>query len=254
MPSLKSNKREIPGWLLNQPIAHRGLHDISKGVPENSSAAFSLCLSHNLAIELDIQLSNDGHAVIMHDASLLRTTGRDALVADLSLAELQALTLEQTDETLPSLQETLNLISGSVPLVIEIKPSPHKKEDYIRALIKRLDGYSGPIAVQSFDPFLLMELRRQRPDIIRGQLGMNKPPAYLNAARRYLVKSMPFLRNVQADYVAYNVAGLKSSRITKLKKRGIPILAWTVDDLDKLAISRSYANNIIFEKLPLGEL
>ena len=254
MPFSKSNNRKVPDWLLSEPIAHRGFHNITEGVPENSSAAFSLCRAHNLPIELDIQLSKDGYPVIMHDTSLLRTTGQNADVSDLTLTEICALTLEQTNEKVPALTHVLKQINGKVPLVIEIKSADHNKQNYIRAVVTALDGYTGPIAIQSFDPFLMMELRRQRPDIIRGQLGMSTPPAHLNAARRYIVKSMPFLRNVKADYVAYDVVGLQSGRITRLQKRGYPILAWTVDTADKLAAAKVSADNIIFEKLPLDEL
>jgi len=259
MPYLKStksplSKRELPGWLVSKPIAHRGLHDISKGVPENSSAAFSFAIDQNLPIELDIQLSKDGHPVIMHDASLLRTTGRSADVADLTLTEICALTLEQTGEEVPSLRDVLQQVTGKVPLVIELKSTPFKKPDYIRALCAALNGYTGSLAVQSFDPFLMLELRRQRPEIIRGQLGFSRPPKEIRISTRFIVKSMPFLRNVQADYVAYDVAGLGTRRIRRLREQGMPLLAWTVDNMEKLDLARQQADNIIFEKLPLAEL
>src|SRR5580693_9907041 len=64
-----------PGWLTSRPIAHRGLHDLAAGRPENSLAAFEAAAEAGYPCELDVQLTDSGELIVLHDADLTRVTG-----------------------------------------------------------------------------------------------------------------------------------------------------------------------------------
>ena len=71
--------------LFPRPVAHRGLHDRANGVIENSASAFAAAIAGDFAIECDLQLTSDGHAVVFHDEKLERLTGETGLVSDRTL-------------------------------------------------------------------------------------------------------------------------------------------------------------------------
>ena len=106
---------------LRTPLAHRGLHDESAGVIENSARAFTAAISQGYGVELDVQLTADGKAVVFHDDHLARLTDRAEKTRDLSSAELSAITLSGSQDTIQTLPEILSLIGGRVPILIEIK-------------------------------------------------------------------------------------------------------------------------------------
>src|SRR3954449_12822127 len=72
--SPESFPMRAPDWLTARPVAHRGLHDRSRGIIENMPAAAAAAVAENFAIECDIQLSADGEAMVHHDDALGRLT------------------------------------------------------------------------------------------------------------------------------------------------------------------------------------
>ena len=110
-----------PPWLTARPIAHRGLHDRSAGIVENSIAAAKAAVERGFAIECDVQDTADGEVVVFHDHTLDRLTGASGVVKATSLARMTALTLTDSRETVPTLQDFLAAIAGRTPLVLEIK-------------------------------------------------------------------------------------------------------------------------------------
>lgn len=93
-------------WLVETPIAHRGLHD--KNIPENSLGAFAKAIEKGFAIELDVQLLADNTVVVFHDDSLARMTGNDGYIKYLNKEDLKALKLKGTKESIPTLKEVLD--------------------------------------------------------------------------------------------------------------------------------------------------
>ena len=83
----------LPPSFLARPIAHRGLHDRTVGVIENSPAAFAAAIAAGYGIELDLQLSRDGVAMVFHDDSLDRLTGENGPVRDRDAAALGRIAL-----------------------------------------------------------------------------------------------------------------------------------------------------------------
>ena len=106
-----------PPWLLDRPFAHRGLHDIGRGRPENSRAAFRAAIERGYGIELDLQVSGDGVAMSFHDEGLERLAGESGLVRETTAERLGRCRLLGTEETIPTLAEVLDLVAGCTPRV-----------------------------------------------------------------------------------------------------------------------------------------
>ena len=128
--------------------AHRGLH--GNGASENSLTAFERACEAGVGIELDVRLSADGEAVVFHDATPERLCGRRERVDALTLAQLRALSLPDGSR-IPTLEEALACVSGRVPLLVEVKNGRGLTRLCAQTLTQ-LRSYSGPWAVESFDP------------------------------------------------------------------------------------------------------
>ena len=156
-------------FLLNVPVAHRGLHDISKGIPENSYKAFDEAMTAGYAIETDIRFTADGKIVLFHDDELSRLTDGNGKVYDKTYRELSALGLKGTTERIPLFSEFLEHVGGKVPLLIEIKDQPERSE-LVKEAAALLKSYRGEYALQAFNPFYLLQMKKYAPDALRGQL------------------------------------------------------------------------------------
>ena len=162
----RARKKAIAPFL--RPYAHRGLW--GEGVPDNSLAAFRRAAEQGFAIELDVQLSRNGEVMVFHDYTLERVCGREGKVRDLTAAELTSLPLSGVqEEKIPTLREVLAAVDGRVPLLIELKGESGDTA-LVPALLAVLQGYEGEFCVESFNPLLLREVKRQAPQILRGLL------------------------------------------------------------------------------------
>ncbi|WOD41215.1 glycerophosphodiester phosphodiesterase family protein [Nodosilinea sp. E11] len=226
-------------WITTRPIAHRGLHQ-GTAVPENSLAAFEAAIAAQHPIELDVQLLADGHLAVFHDRDLKRLTGLKGRIADQTLTSLNQFHLYNTEQTIPSLAETLSYIAGQVPVLIEIK-NEKKVGPPEQALIKTLAGYRGEFAVQSFNPRSLQWFKRQAPEIIRGQLA-SKPQKFLRSHLLLTWASQP-------HFIAYNVKALPTLSTTLARRRfNRPLLAWTVRSQADYEKATQHADNYIFDR------
>ena len=157
-------------WLTETPVAHRGLHDLGRGRAENTASAFRAALKAGYAIECDVGLSADGVPVVFHDDSLGRLTGVDGPLESRTAAELMALPVLGTRDTVPPLADLLGLVAGKVPLLIELKGGRGRRGRLEPAVARLLAGYRGPVAIQSFDPAMVTWFRRHAPGVLRGRL------------------------------------------------------------------------------------
>lgn len=173
--ALRTKRRKFGFYgLSDYHYAHRGLHDAAQGIPENSLAAFRRAVEHGYGAELDVHLSKDGRLVVMHDESLARLTGVERNICDCTEEELLACRLGGTDEPIPFLEEVLPLFAGKTPLVIEIKSFGGNHAALTEAVCDMLDAYPTlRFCIESFDPRVLIWLRKNRPEIVRGQLSCN---------------------------------------------------------------------------------
>ena len=103
----KGRMEHLKKWV----YAHRGLH--GNGLPENSMAAFRAALEGGYGIELDIHLLKDGNLAVIHDSKLIRTTGCDGRIEDLTTDDLSNYRLEGTEETIPTFRQVVELFAGT---------------------------------------------------------------------------------------------------------------------------------------------
>ena len=156
-------------FLLKKVISHRGVFDNSLGIPENSLESFKKAVEQGYSIELDIHVLKDNTVVVFHDDNLKRMTGIDKKINTFTYEELKEIKLLNSTETIPTLEEVLELIDGKVPILIEFK-----SDGTIRRLeqeaMKILVNYKGKYAIQSFDPNCVYFFKKNYPNIPRGQL------------------------------------------------------------------------------------
>ncbi|MCB9754281.1 MAG: glycerophosphodiester phosphodiesterase [Myxococcales bacterium] len=239
-----------PPWLLERPIAHRGLHDAAPGVtdaPENSLAAIDAAIARGYAIELDVRALADGRVAVFHDDDLARMTG----IA--GAPRLDALRREQLAEyslpgghAIPLLEEALARVDGRAPLLLDLKSRVVGPLE--SALLATLARYRGPFALQSFNPLALGFFRRRAPTWPRGQLAYDfKDDDTLPRWQQFALRRL-LLNVVSAPhFISYGLESLPFWVTTITRALGRPLLAWTVVDARGLARARALADNVIFE-------
>ncbi len=243
-----------PGWLLAKPFAHRGLHDRDR--PENSLTAIDAAITAGFPVEIDVQESADGRAIVFHDWHLQRLTGRDGWVHRLPAAEIQQLALLETGQKVPVLEEVLEVIAGRVPLLIEIKQCQRRSalEPEIACV---LQSYRGSFAIQSFNPFCLGWFRRHHPEILRGQISCAFDTDERAGWKKCLLKNYALNWLSQPHFLADDWRRLPTPATTLLRRFfQLPLLAWTVRSANERAAVLRWADNVIFEgfRPPAGEI
>ncbi|MBR2578153.1 MAG: hypothetical protein IKE38_04385, partial [Erysipelotrichaceae bacterium] len=180
--------------------AHRGLYDNSTQAPENSLAAFKKAVDASYGIEFDVQLTKDGKAVICHDFDLermYRDSDGNAVhrqIDDLTYDELQAFHILDSKEKMPLFGDTLELIDGKVPLIIELKMKSSTRDMRLCETVDEiLKEYKGLYCIESFDPRVLYWYRKNRPDIVRGQLSMDYHKADRRRFKSFIYNIMAYL-------------------------------------------------------------
>src|SRR6195952_2474727 len=157
-----------PDWLTARPVAHRGLHDAAGGIIENMPGAAAAAVATNFSIEVDIQLTADGEAMVHHDDALGRLTEGSGPLKDKTAAQLRQVVFKDTPERMMSLGDLCALVAGRVPLVIEVKSHFDGDRKLVARMAEVLASYSGAVAGQSFDPDQLMALRQTMRSLPRG--------------------------------------------------------------------------------------
>jgi glycerophosphoryl diester phosphodiesterase len=244
----------LPAAFLDAPIAHRALHDRTLGRPENSLAAVRAAVEAGYGIEIDLQPSSDGVPMVFHDYDLRRLTGETGPVSGRSAHELAAMRLHGTDEPVPTLADVLAVVDGRVPLLIEIKDQDGGMGPDVgpleRAAARCLAGYSGPLAVMSFNPHSMAVMAEAAPDIPRGLTTSAWDPdgwPLIPGATLERLRDIPDFDRVAASFISHEAADLGRSRVADLKQAGASILCWTIRSQDAEAKARVHADNVTFE-------
>lgn len=190
-------------------------------------ASFRLALEQGADIlELDVQVTSDGHLVVMHDFTVDRTTDGKGLVKDLSLTEVRALDAGAwkssafSGERVPTLDEVLEWVAGKVPVAIEIKSGPIHysgvEELVVRAVgARRMDDYCVAI---SFDHHVVRRLKVSAPGLATGVLFAGAPiqPSGLASA-------------AGANVLLPHWADLTPAMVRDAHEHGLAIATWAVD-------------------------
>jgi glycerophosphoryl diester phosphodiesterase len=245
----------VPAWLLETPIAHRGLHDVRRGVIENSLPAFWAAARGGFPAELDVRLLVDGEVVVFHDQELDRLTGASGPIAARSARDLGKIGLagagtaddpRPDDARIPLLKEVLDVIAGSTPLLIEIK-NEATVGPLERAVMQALDGYRGPFAIQSFRPGTVRFWRDHAPDVFRGLLSGDFRHESIDDEQRRRLRNLEALEECEPDFIGYDVRLLPFEPVARARAAGRPVLGWTVHSPEEEGQARAHCDNIIFE-------
>ena len=242
-----------PAWLTARPIAHRGLHDRAAGRPENTLAAARAAMAQGYAIECDVQISADGEAMVFHDAALGRLTEESDPVSSRKAADLGALRVAGTPETIPTLPAFLGAVAVAVPVIVEIKSDHSGDLALTRRVAAVAAAYDGPVALKSFDPQIVAALRGLVPDRIpRGIVGETNQddPAYaaLTEAARRALSDLLHIGETRPDFVSWRVDDIPCAATHLARVLGhLPVMAWTVRNPAQRERARRHADQMVFE-------
>ena len=236
--------QHLRGW----SYAHRGLHNDQR--PENSMSAFRAALEQGYGIELDIHLMKDGNLAVIHDSSLQRTAGADVRIEDLTTEQLTQYQLLGSGEAIPLFSQVLELFDGKAPLIVELKCTDNNHAALCKAACQMMDAYNGPFCMESFDPRAIAWLRKNRPDICRGQLSENwmgkklPVPSILRWALTYHIANV----YCRPDFIAYKFADRKAFGTNLCRKwMGVQGVTWTLRSREEYDIAISEGWIPIFE-------
>ena len=235
----------LRGW----NYAHRGLHDAAR--PENSMSAFRAALEQGYGIELDIHLLRDGNLAVIHDSKLLRTTSKEGRIEDLTTEDLVNYHLEGTSETIPTFRQVLELFDGKAPLIIELKPVDGNHAALANAACEMLAGYTGLYCMESFDPRCVEWLKKNQPQIVRGQLAeyfLEKDQTLPLPVRFALSHNLTNFLG-RPDFIAYRFSHRKRTPTNWICQNllGIQGVSWTLKDQAQHDTARSEGWIPIFE-------
>ncbi|MBQ1204095.1 MAG: phosphodiesterase [Loktanella sp.] len=244
----------LPAAFLDRPIAHRALHDRKAGRVENSVAAINAAIDAGYGIEIDVQLSSDGHAMVFHDYMLDRLTAQTGPVRARSRAELAEIGLKDDTGTIPALDDILALVAGQVPLLIEIKDQDGNMGPAVGALEQAtclaLADYRGDVALMSFNPHSMAACQKLAPHIPRGLVTsayatMFWPELTPEICDR--LRDIPDFDRTGASFISHEAFDLERPRVAEIKAQGAPILCWTIRSAAEEAKARLIADNVTFE-------
>jgi glycerophosphoryl diester phosphodiesterase len=241
-----------PDWLTARPVAHRGLHDIARGIVENMPGAFEAAVAGNFAIETDLQLSADGEAMVHHDDVLGRLNEGSGALLSKTTAELRTVPFKNTSERMISLGDLCALVNGRVPLMIEVKSHFDGDRKLVTRMAEVLRAYSGPAAVMSFDPDQVLALREIIPERPRGIIAQRDyDDDYWKKLTPVQRDGMLHLRHAfrtRPHFVSFWVEQLPAPAPWIARNVfGLPLLAWTVRTPQQRERAARCADQIVFE-------
>ena len=244
----------MPGlnWLTARPVAHRGLHDATAGVIENTPSAFFAAIAGNYAIECDVQLTADGEAMVHHDGVLGRLTDGEGRLDAMSTADLKRVAFKHTSDRLITLGELCDLVAGRCTLIIELK-SRHAEDTRLPGRVAAvLRDYAGPVAAMSFDPRQVSALQAAAPGLPRGIVAERRYDHAewrdLTTVQKLGLAQLAHAFSTRPNFVAYRVMDLPAfAPLAARTLFGLPLLTWTVRTQEDRACAARWADQIIFE-------
>ena len=248
------SRARLPSDFLTVPLAHRGYHDVANHRPENSLSAFAAAIAAGYGIELDVQLTADGLAMVFHDDTLDRMTGKTGAVLDHSAVALGAIRLRNSTDLIPTLAQVLALVAGKVPVLIEIKERLDTMQDTSgrleRAVANAVKDYQGPVAVMSFNPHCMAHMARLAPNTPRGITTDDYNPQQcppLSPEVCAHLRAIPDYDRTGSSFISHKASDLLRPRVADLKSMGAAVLCWTIRSPEAEAKARQIADNITFE-------
>ena len=237
--------RPLLGW----DYAHRGLHDIAAGIPENTLEAFEAAARHGYGAELDVRLTRDGQVVVFHDEDLRRLTGVDRKVCEMTYEELSTLRILGSRTGIPLFTQVLAVFEDVAPLIVEIKASG-AYEETCRRVDALLGEYRGVYCVESFNPDVVRWFRRHRPEVARGQLSADfiREGGDVSPVVKFVMTHLLLNFRVRPDFIAYQHTDIarRSFRLCRKWFRTCTV-GWTIASQEEYDKAKKWFDLLIFE-------
>lgn len=239
----------------DRPIAHRGLHDRGRGIIENSASAFAAAIERGYAIECDVQLSRDGIPMIFHDDDLDRLTGVSGPVSARTMAELSSYVLldSAAGDTPQRFSEFLAQVDGRVLLQIELKQQPDKATTEVLAqtVMDGLKGYRGPVMLESFDPKLIVEVKKRGAIMPVGIVtyAYDEPEwdQHLSDSTKFVLRHLLHWPVSRFDFISCRDSSLDLRAVKLFRSFGMPVTTWTIKSPAGALAVLGKADQIVFE-------
>ena len=241
--------------VLKRPVAHRGLHDIDRGIPENSPSAFRRACEHGFAIECDIQLSGDDVPMVIHDANIDRLTEHSGKVSQISADQIGCIPLKDSkgDDTTLRLDELLQLVDARVPILVEMKSQASVERDKLMAqkAAEITNSYKGLLSFISFSPDLLRHVRKAG---FKGPLGIVvarfDTPEFkttLSPWQRFNRRHLLHFPITRFNFIDCDHKALKMTMIRLFRALGMPVATWTITSPEDAKAAAEHCDQIAFE-------
>jgi glycerophosphoryl diester phosphodiesterase len=208
-------------------IAHRGY---SGRAPENTLVAFREALELGVdAIECDVRRTLDGEIVLLHDATVDRTTDGSGEVAEMRFDDLRALDAgswkheRYTGERVPTLSEAIAAIGSRATFIIEIKQTGI--EDHVVELIRQ-EGAVHDVLIFAFDHAVAKRVRELEPRIPCAFLTGGTEDHSEDAARELIDLAL----TANASMLASHHGGVTGAVLRRVRAAGLTLCVWTIDD------------------------
>jgi glycerophosphoryl diester phosphodiesterase len=221
-------------------------------VIENTAGAVSAAIAADYGIEVDVQLSADGEAMVHHDDVLGRLTDGEGRLDSLTAAELKRVPFRDSAERMMTLPELCDLVDGRIAMLIELKSRFDGDSRLPLRVAEVLAGYRGPVGPMSFDPWQIALLRHKAPALVRGIVAAKyRPHPYWDQMPNWMQHGMGYLLTgliARSQFVAYAVTDLPAfAPLLARRVVGLPLLAWVVrTDAERRSAAR-WADQMIFE-------
>jgi len=241
-------------WLTARPIAHRGLHDAARGLIENTAGAVAAAIEAGFGIEVDVQISGDGEAMVYHDATLGRLAEGAERLDRLTAAALKQVPFRGSSERMMTLSDLCDLVAGRGAMAIELKSRFDGDDRLPSRVAEVLTRYGGSAAPMSFDPRQIQVLRHKAPHIPCGIVAAKyRPHPYWDLMPVWMRRGMGYLLTglaARPQFVAYAVADLPAfAPLFARRVLRLPLLAWTVRTESERQRAMRWADQMIFEGL-----
>lgn len=224
-------------WLTSERTLNLGHRGASGAAPANTLAAFEAASRMGAdGVELDVHLSSDGVPVVIHDFVVDHTTDGTGRVADLPLAALQELDAGAwfdpafAGERIPTLDQVMESVGQRLLLNVELKTLTRHNQKLVAAVVKNVaqHGLEERVLISSFNPYALREVHGQASHLPLGLLYDALPTSWLARVRARWMHDLT-LRAVHPHHTL-----IRRGAVHRAHERGRHVIAWTVDDSDRM--------------------
>lgn len=214
-------------------IAHRGLHD--DVFTENGINAFKKAIETNTPFEFDVHLTKDNELVVCHDENLIRTTGKEGIIEDLTLKEIKENYTLLDGSKILTLKELLDLNKESVPIVIELKVYRRNYKPLAKKVVEELKDIKdkSKYMLISFDPRALIRVKKLK--IVTSLL--------VTTTHAWVYKLKFLFDSLDLEYVF-----LKKKKCLRYQKKHF-LNVWTIEKEDVLNDVAPKVDTVTFQHL-----